>query len=322
MLGFLEIGARLFSKAILMGDSKHLFDISDKDYFTNCKSCEAISFGTKIYTNKNGFRVSRLNKNRTTNSKKRIIIIGDSVAFGPGIKFEHSFQGLLQEKYPDYQFENRAVIGHDIDHHLKTAQNIIKNPLAIEKIYLIYCLNDISNESSYEIQQIHSASLNRSNDSLINYLKKNKLSYVLNKFLRNKSVFYMYLKGILTNPSKRYFEQDLKKYTQINKTSNLDKLATIARTFSSYGIKFSVLIAPYEYQIREGATNSELLLPQRIILQFLNQSKIDNIDLYTTFKDFSKISTDLYLGYDPMHFSVKGHKLLFDVIDADIITIK
>ncbi len=319
MLGLLELGARFFSNAILMGDSAHLFDTSDKDYFTNCKSCEAISFGTKIYTNKDGFRVSKLNVNKPFKKEKRIIIIGDSVAFAPGIKFNNSFQGLLEAKYPDYQFENRSVIGHDIEHHLKTAQNIIKNPLFINKVYLVYCLNDISNESSYEIQKINSKSLDSSSYNYIDHLKKNKFSYSLNSFLRSKSVFYMYLKGILTNPSKRYFEQDLKKYKQANTISSLNKLGEIAQIFNSYGIQFVVLIAPYEYQIREGENNNQLLLPQINILKYLNKNQINNIDLYSTFKNFSQISTDLYLGYDPMHFSAKGHQILFDVISSDII---
>ena len=318
IFGVLEIGARIFSNAILMGDSKNLFDVSDKSYFTNCKNCEAISFGTKIYTNKDGFRVSKSNMNVSTNSNKRIVIIGDSVAFAPGIKFNDSFQGLLQNEYPNYLFENRSVIGHDINHHLKTVEKIINNPIGIEKVYLIYCLNDISKESSSEIVQINSTDLERSNDKFFDKLKQNKLNYVLNKSLRNKSVFYMFLKGVLTNPSKRYFEQDLKKYTQNSKTTNIDKLGKISKILNSNGIKFSVIIAPYEYQVREGKNNINLLLPQQILSKYFSKNKIEYIDMYLKLKDFSKKSSNLYLGYDPMHFSIKGQKILFEVIRNDI----
>ena len=40
--------------------------------------------------------------------------------------------------------------------------------------------------------------------------------------------------------------------------------------------------------------------------------------MYLKLKDFSKKSSNLYLGYDPMHFSIKGQKILFEVIRNDI----
>jgi len=107
IFAFLEIGARLFSNAIFFGNSKNLFDTSNKNYIENCKSCEAKSFGQRIYTDEFGHRTSSLNKVDSQKVKEKIIIIGDSVAFGPGVIFEQTFQGLLSDNFIEYIFINR-----------------------------------------------------------------------------------------------------------------------------------------------------------------------------------------------------------------------
>ena len=58
ILFFIEILARVFSGAILFGNSKNLFNLTDPNYITNCSSCKAISFGKRVYLDKNGFRKS------------------------------------------------------------------------------------------------------------------------------------------------------------------------------------------------------------------------------------------------------------------------
>ena len=319
MIGFLEIGARLFSNTILFGNSKHLFDTSQEKYITNCKSCEAISFGSKIYTDKNGFRVSKENVTSNGYKKNKIIIIGDSVGFGPGVIYKKTFQGLLSKKFDSYEFVNRSVLGHGLEQHLETALRINKNNKEnIKKIYLLYCLNDLDNISSTEIMKSSKTISSRSNFNWVLKFKKNYIVSSLNRFLRNRSVLYMYLKGILTNPQERYFYGDLKKYYKDQSTSNLNNIRKIYNLINSKGIEFTVIISPYEYQIREANKNSKLLFPQKIIKEYLKINKINYIDAYYTFKNYTEKSSDLFLPFDPMHLSQKGHDVMFKIISKDL----
>ncbi len=318
MLGLLEIGARIFSNAIFFGNSKHLFDHEKKNYLTNCKSCEATSFGAKIYTNSDGFRVSHLNAKVSNNKEKKIVIIGDSLGFGPGVKFNNTFQGLLSRSYSNYQFVNRSVIGHALDQHLETANIITKNPERVKKVYLLYCLNDLSNISSSDIEKSSNKKGNNLNIELVSLLKKQPFISKMNHLLRTRSILYMDLKGKLSYPQKRYFLKDLKNYSEKGIVSNINKLNEIYELLNSNGIKLTVIISPYEYQVREGSRNSTLLIPQKILSNYMEERKIDYINAYKNFIEYKGNSKDLFLPYDPMHYSEKGHKKIFDIINQDL----
>ena len=79
----------------------------------------------------------------------------------------------------------------------------VKDNKNIKKVYLIYCLNDLSNISNYEIAQISKAY--DVEDKWYYKIKKNNFFSFINKQLRNKSILYMFLKGIITKPQERYF---------------------------------------------------------------------------------------------------------------------
>ena len=316
IFGFLEIGARLFSRAIFFGNSKNLFDTSNKNYITNCKSCEAESFGQKIYTDKFGFRTSNPNKLNSKIDKEKIIIIGDSVAFGPGVKYKETFQGLLSDNFSEYIFINRSVIGHSLDQHLQTANLIKKDHQNINKVYLIYCLNDLSNISSYEI--IKNSEPNEIDNNWVDKIKKNKFFSLINEQLRNKSILYMLIKGIVTEPQERYFFSDLKNYSLDEDKLNINILKEISEIFKEQNIEFTVIVSPYEYQVRNAELNNNLLLPQKLLKEFFEKNQISFIDAYTNFLESGFRSSDLFLPYDPMHLSTAGHKILFEIIQKDI----
>tara|TARA_Y100000589_G_scaffold327324_1_gene368914 strand:+ start:4463 stop:5485 length:1023 start_codon:yes stop_codon:yes gene_type:complete len=318
IFAFLEIVARLFSNAIVFGNSKNLFDTSNKNYIKNCKSCEAKSFGQRIYTNEFGYRSSSLNT--VVNSelvKEKIIIIGDSVAFGPGVMFEETFQGLLSDNFIEYSFINRSVIGHSLYQHLQTANLIRNDNKKIKKVYLIYCLNDISDISSYEI--IKNSIPNKIENNWVYKIKKNRFVLFINKQLRDKSILYMLIKGILTKPQERYFFSDFKNYLLKIDNLNINKLKEINEIFKQKNIELTVIISPYEYQVRNAEVNNNLLLPQRFLKVFLKKNKIIYIDAYPKFLESGFKSSDLFLPYDPMHLSAKGHRILFEIVQKDLM---
>ena len=80
-------------------------------------------------------------------------------------------------------------------------------------------------------------------------------------------------------------------------------------------IKSYVFILPYEFQTRD--CKLEVLLPQTKIKKIAE--KIDN-NIYDLTSDFCRYKNPkkLYLKYDPMHLSEKGHEFVYSLTN-DII---
>lgn len=64
-----------------------------------------------IQTNSNGFREAEL----PSQSKPSIVLLGDSVGFGKGVKVENRFSSLLQTQFPDVPFYNLSLQGCTMD---------------------------------------------------------------------------------------------------------------------------------------------------------------------------------------------------------------
>jgi len=73
-----------------------------------------------------------------------------------------------------------------------------------------------------------------------------------------------------------------------------------------------VVIAPFEYQLRRP-DDPETQIPQRTVLALLAKEGVAAIDPRASF-DSSVPSTDYFLGYDPMHFSARGHRVMADLL--------
>ncbi len=151
----LEALTRSFTKINFMGTSKNLFISSVKGQIINCKQCKAKAFGVDVFTDKDGLRVGENYAIDGNIGKDRIIIIGDSVGFGVGVEYDNTLQGQLSKNFTNYKFENHSVIGHTLNDHLITTNQILANGPEgkIRNAFLIYCLNDISSASSYEIKK-------------------------------------------------------------------------------------------------------------------------------------------------------------------------
>ena len=93
---FLEILANLFNLSQLLGTESKLIERRNNSHYLVPGSTGKI-FNTKVYIDNNGFRVPSLNYKYT--GIKDVYIIGDSVAFGSGVKEEKTFVGLLRKRF-------------------------------------------------------------------------------------------------------------------------------------------------------------------------------------------------------------------------------
>ena len=242
-------------------------------------------------------------------------MIGDSVTFGNGVKEEDTFVGLLREKYKNYNFLNTAVPGYDLLHLEKNLMKI-SNYKNVEKIFYFLTLNDVLR--SQTIVSWHNRNEEKFDQELgfLQRIIQNKYLRNINYYLRNKSYIFMYLKGLLTDPSKRWYANIKIFYTE-NEIDHLSiylrKLIAISKQKNS---KLYLIILPYEFQTR-NCTAETKLTPQVKIKEQLYKLNINYFDFYKDFCNYENPKS-LFYKFDPMHLSIKGHKTVFELTDHEI----
>jgi len=234
----LEAIARIFHLADLAGISENLI-IVDKNIQTNAPNIEAIAFSKKVFTDKFGFRAP--NKNFTYNeSNSSVLIIGDSVSFGVGVEEQNTFVGALRNNFENLNFFNSSVSGYN----LKIYPEIVKknkNLSALTEVIFFLTLNDLSFEKTvFKENEINQ------NIKFFNKFKSNRYFVKLNFFLRSKSVFYMWIKGIISKPSERHFYHMYLMYQDVSISEKLSKeIMKLKKVTEKNNLKLSIIVLPY-----------------------------------------------------------------------------
>jgi hypothetical protein len=110
--GAAELAARAFSSVGLVGNSKDLFVA--RAWGTshgNAPHIEAISFGQRVFTGEYGFRIAPGSNGKDDGAANAILLIGDSVGFGPAVDEPETYAGLLRTRFPTQRVYNASVIG-------------------------------------------------------------------------------------------------------------------------------------------------------------------------------------------------------------------
>ena len=307
-----EIILRTLKLSQLMGIDSNILTFNDEMHSLTPNS-SGLVFSKKVYIDENKTRVPSFEFKY--DKEKDVIFIGDSVTFGNGIKEENTFVGLLRKKYNNYNFYNTAVPGHDLLNHEKTLEDLSKFK-KVEKIIYVFTLNDVLREKT--IVNWNSKNQEKLSEELgfVQKIIRNKFLKDINFYFRNKSYIFMFLKGKLTDPSKRW-------YTNINifyKENEVDYLSVFLKKL----IKFSkeryaelhMIVLPYEFQTR-NCENISNYLPQKMVKKEILKVKINFIDFSNNFCSI-KNPKKLFYKYDPMHLSEIGHRNVFEMIDREI----
>jgi lysophospholipase L1-like esterase len=306
----LEIISNLFKLSNLMGIQDGLIYNKEGTNYLNPNKKKTV-FNEDVFTDNFGYRVPG-NDYKYLNDTN-IFLLGDSVSFGNGVKEEETFVGLLRKQIDKKNLLNSSVPGYQMKDHL----NIIKiiNKLDnVEKVIYFYTLNDIYGMSNVISAKDKSNIKIKSNESDFG-LKKIMVLNRINTFLRNKSYLYMLIKGLGTDPSKRWFLNLYPKYLvedldELKK--NFENLKVIAQNNQS---EFIIVILPYEYQTR--SCTSDILIPQKKIRNILDSLDITYVDLTDDFCNDEKPKNKFY-KFDPMHLSKKGHALVYNNLKNEI----
>jgi lysophospholipase L1-like esterase len=300
---FLEVSLRIFSSLNELGFDKNLFNLESKIRVHN-KNIKSKVFGKKVFTDSNGFRVPTENYTYSQ-ANKSSIIMGDSVSFGVGVLEEKTFVGLLRNKHPNINFFNSSVSGSNVETYLELL-TIYSENFNYDNVIIFYCINDIVQSKGVLTKK--------------DFYKKNYIAAKINVFLRNKSLIYIYLKSIITDPEKGYYEYIAPSYKDETSLYDLTQsILAINKITLEKDKKLHFVILPYEYQTREKNCNNKYLFPQNKLTKILTNNKIEYSDFSKDFCDYDS-PKKLFLTFDPVHLSVTGHKFVFDLIQKEKIT--
>jgi lysophospholipase L1-like esterase len=312
----MEVIVRLFFPNInFTGTESKLFD-STHNIFRNRKNVEAVSYGIKVFTDSDGFRIDLATTNKVLKKNKPcIMFMGDSVTFGVGVESNKIFPELLNNYLLNYNVINSSVIGYSIDTYCDIVSNFIlpqQENYRIKYVILGLCLNDITTGSSEYIEKIHGEAY-----KTWAFFRNVYQIKAINDFLITKSKCYILIKSALRDNSKGYFFADAAQYADNQLYfAMMNKLNTISGMLREHGIGFMIVILPYEYQLRENEPN--LLMPQKLLKNDLDKYQIKYIDAYLTIKTHmlknNKISKDYFIFDDSNHFSDLGHEIIYHAI--------
>ena len=317
LVGFAELAARVFSSVDLVGNSRDLFVARawGKSH-GNAPDIEAISFGQKVYTDEHGFRIPKRGVREDAGKREAILILGDSVAFGPAVEEEQTIAGLLRAHFPDQRIYNSSVIGFTTADYRNVVDAFVPLHQEVTAVALVYCLNDVSVTSARNIER----EVGKKNDggdsasSLTETLRGFTWISDANDYLRSRSKLYLLIRHRLLGTQTRDWHEVLQLYGE-DHTEDVEQaasdIAAIAALLKPRGIRLVVVLAPFEYQLG-NADDPDTQLPQRTLTELLRRAGVDPIDPRPDF-DASRAS-DYYLAYDAMHFSAAGHRVIADVI--------
>ncbi|MCX5893533.1 MAG: hypothetical protein NTW80_11295, partial [Deltaproteobacteria bacterium] len=152
-LTIIEITVRIvFTEIIPFGNSNNLFQ--DKRFGNSVgltPNIKGYSFGAEVVTNGLGFRIDPASPD--PRGKHHILVLGDSISFGPGIKAGDTFPFILQKRLKDCQIINASVPGYSTGDYFNVLSFEINSKLSFEGVIISICLNDFSDASQALIKQ-------------------------------------------------------------------------------------------------------------------------------------------------------------------------
>jgi len=321
-----EVAVRAFSSVDLLGNSKDLFVANA--YGTsngNAPNIEADSFGLRVYTDEHGFRVPKGGVPGDERKPGAILILGDSVGFGPAVEEPETFAGILRERFPGQRIYNSSVIGYTPTDYRNVVDAFLPAHPEVKAVVLVYCLNDGTSRIVQNIDRyLHGvqvpAPVPAPTANLTEWLRSFTVLSDANDFLRSRSKLYLFVRHRLLGTQTRDWRAVLQLYRP-DRTAEVERavseVASIAAALERRGLPLVLVLSPFEYQLRRP-DDPESALPQQLIGRLLSGAGVRYIDARPAF-DRERASTEYFLAYDSMHYSAAGHRVIADLI-ADALT--
>lgn len=299
LLLLFEVGVRLFGPTINFQGTE--MSLQRQGVFGTAHgwvpNASGLCFGKQVEIDEHGFR----KQNSPQEYDSSWLILGDSVTFGVGVDGDDTYIQLLQNKLQRVRLWNTSVIGYDIDNYKSVLNHFLAESQKIpniKKVILFFCLNDVDLvEGNSHVQPPSSEFAGK----VLSLLGRNSKSYIL-------------LKDMISDRSKFYYQHDSGLYEDSagKFTKAMRIMSEIQAALRAKNIDFSVVILPYEYQLR--TKEEQHLLPQKRLAQYFQENGIRYIDAYEYF-DRSGLSTkETFLYADFCHLSKTGHQVMANLL--------
>jgi hypothetical protein len=288
----LEFTIRVFAPEITsQGTSKII--IADSLWYSS-HGLRPLSSGTSngafVEIDRYGFRKSGTSLDT---SKVCWLFLGDSVTFGIGIDADSTFTGIIQNHMHSVNILNPSTSGHNVKSYWDVFRFLVlerNDKLKINHVSIFWCLNDV-----YSNVPDMSFPGGKMRDVFSDFLI----------FLRAHSRFYYFIKTALFDRPKSYFLFDKSFYSpgNIEFKNAVQTIATMNKFCRQLGIRFDVVLLPYEYQLRIGD-----FTPQAQLKTALKNEMIHVLEPFAGSLDLRYDSKAYFLYGDGIHLSNLGHK--------------
>jgi hypothetical protein len=253
-----------------------------------------LSNGAEVVVDSSGFRKTSI---PIDTSKNGWLFLGDSVTMGIGVDSDSTFAGRIQSKRRDVNVLNPSMIGYNVNDYINVFNHFVieeRNAFKIREVFLFWCLNDIYTDA--DVIQMPGGKT------------RSVLGGVLNE-IRRRTKIYFFIKTLLFDRPKTYFQFDSRLYADAVKLDScVEKIALLNRESRARGIRFQVVLLPYEYQLRKNTDNDPN--PENILETRFNESGIETLNLLPLLSECGVASKKLYLFGDGIHFSNLGHRII------------
>lgn len=287
LLGLLELAARVaLPFANRQGTDSSLLRLAGVGESVGwVPGARGTSFDADFEIDERGFR--RLGVPST--ARESLVLLGDSVTAGVGVGAERTFAARLQESLPDLRVVDTAVIGYSIDDYVTVLRELVASGEPIRRVIVFVCLNDVAERMTPEVAETPLARVRF--------------------WLRDGSVLYQWLKGVLTDRSLAHYRDIAPRHVPGN--PGFERLAAglgeLARIAERAGFPLGVVIFPYEAQLR--GSEPDAFAPQRRLVARLGELGVPTLDLSSRFASAEVPAVELFLWKDAMHLSEAGHLL-------------
>ena len=243
-----------------------------------------------------------------------VLLIGDSVTMGIGVDPDSSFAGILSKSLDTVNVVNPSLIGYASTDYQRLVHYFLANPrvvqlekMDIQHVLLFWCLNDIY--ADLPPTAVPGGDVRRLGGEMLHHVRLNvRLYQVLKNMFFDRARSYYEYDELYYTPSGLYFQRAV---------SDLKK---IKETCDKNGVPLTVILLPYEYQIR-AKDGVPIDLPQSVLKQAIEDPEFRILDLHEVLRSRPEASKALYLYGDGIHFSKTGHRVVaeyvLDVLASD-----
>ena len=285
-------------------------------------------FSYTVHTNSIGFRDSKHTVGKPS-GVKRILILGDSFTYGPGIEQNKLYPKLLENLLNNttsrftYETLTMACGGYGVEHYLAILENIGLQYEPDLVILAIYVDNDVTDRLVIGAEEA------KSERSF-----KNDFLYPINNWLEERSHAFVFVRERLDYPLWKvglrpyYFPQVFWKDIPLHLKNDWQRTFNVLKTMQRLCDKEKILVVafliPTCYQVHEeiwkkfisvydiDLSKVDLELPQKLYSDFFQQNDFYYLDLLDEFRKMA-LESLLYFPID-RHWNELGHELCTEML--------